>query len=305
MMKTPNVIAVVVTFNRFQLLKKTISCLRATPGLGGIIVVNNASTDGTREWLDGQPDLHVVHQENVGGSGGFHTGMRCAYDAGADMIWCMDDDVFPRPDCLERLLSHSDSPDAGIMVPRRMVEGQIFSTEFKRFDLSRLFGSLGEEPLRKMTVDVPIEISGATFEGILISRRTVDRIGLPEKGLFIFYDDTDYCLRTLQAGLKIVYVSDAVMDKYLFFKKQTWVERTRAKRWKRFYQVRNSAWFNHRYGSNWSVRNLRAFNTMLGYFFPALLLGPFTKAYKTADAWRFVKAFLMGRKERLGKIDFI
>lgn len=304
-MKKTNVIAVVVTFNRFGLLKKTISCLRAIPELGSIVVVNNASTDGTREWLDEQTDLLVVHQENVGGSGGFHTGMRIAYKEGADMIWCMDDDVFPRHDCLERLLANGEGGDVGILVPRRIMDDKVFSTEFRRFDLSHLFRSLGEEPLKRMMVSAPMEIAGATFEGILISRTTVDRIGFPEKGLFIFYDDTDYCLRTLQAGLKIIYVPDAIMDKFHFFKKQTWVERTRAKRWKRFYQVRNSAWFNRHYGQTWSVRNLRAFNTMLGYFFPALFLGPFTKAYKTGDAWRFVKAYLMGHKEKLGTIDFI
>lgn len=304
-MKKPNVIAVVVTFNRFELLKRTISCLRAIMELESIVVIDNASTDETCEWLDMQPDLHVIHQENVGGSGGFYTGMRYAYEAGADMIWCMDDDVFPRRDCLKHLLAHVKSSDVGILVPRRIMEDEVFYTEFRRFDLSHLFKSLGESPLKNLMVSQPMEIAGATFEGILISRETVDRIGFPEKGLFIFYDDTDYCLRTIQSGLKIFYVPDAVMDKFHFFKKQTWVERTRAKRWKRFYQVRNSAWFNRHYGQTWGVKNIRAFNTMLGYFFPALFLGPFTKAYKTSDAWRFVKAYIMGHKEKLGKIDFI
>ena len=62
------IIAVVVTFNRFELLKKTISCLRATPQLNAIVVVNNDSTDGTATWLDNQQDLTVIHQQNVGGA---------------------------------------------------------------------------------------------------------------------------------------------------------------------------------------------------------------------------------------------
>ena len=95
--------AVVVTFNRLELLKQGIECLRKQQKLTGIIVVNNGSTDGTREWLNAQPGLLVVHQDNVGGSGGFYTGIERAYSEGADWIWCMDDDVFPRPDCLDRL----------------------------------------------------------------------------------------------------------------------------------------------------------------------------------------------------------
>ena len=49
----------------------------------------------------------------MGGSGGFYTGMQYAYQAGADWIWCMDDDVFPLADCLERLLQHAGREDIG------------------------------------------------------------------------------------------------------------------------------------------------------------------------------------------------
>ena len=62
------VIAVVVTYNRLELLKRNISCLRKNEPLSGIVVVNNGSTDGTAEWLAGEPSLHVISQENVGGS---------------------------------------------------------------------------------------------------------------------------------------------------------------------------------------------------------------------------------------------
>lgn len=66
-----NVVAVVVTYNRRELLKRNLSCLRANRPVQSIVVVNNGSTDGTTEWLKEQKDLIVIHQENVGGSGGF------------------------------------------------------------------------------------------------------------------------------------------------------------------------------------------------------------------------------------------
>ena len=68
------VITVIVTYNRRQLLIQCVEAVRRNRP-EKIIVVNNGSTDGTREWLDQQTDLHVIHQENVGGSGGFCRGM--------------------------------------------------------------------------------------------------------------------------------------------------------------------------------------------------------------------------------------
>ena len=116
------IIAVVVTFNRLELLKRNISCLRQNKPISKIVVVNNGSTDGTGYWLSGEKDLEVITQENVGGSGGFYTGIDYAYNDGADWIWCMDDDVFPRADCLEKMLVYADRKDVGILAPRRLQE---------------------------------------------------------------------------------------------------------------------------------------------------------------------------------------
>ncbi len=95
-----NIIAVVVTYNRMELLKRNIRCLQQNKPISSIVIVNNGSTDGTTEWLAAQEGLTVINQTNVGGAGGFYTGIQYAYQAGADWIWCMDDDVFPRADCL-------------------------------------------------------------------------------------------------------------------------------------------------------------------------------------------------------------
>lgn len=219
--------AVVVTFNRLELLKQGIECLRKQQKLTGIIVVNNGSTDGTREWLDAQPGLLVVHQDNVGGSGGFYTGIERAYSEGADWIWCMDDDVFPRPDCLDRLLPYTDRPEVGILSPRRLLEGKVFTHEFRHFNFTNPVGSLHGRKLAKQQVNQATEIVGADFEGPFISRRVVEKIGLPNRELFIFCDDTDYCLRAHLAGFKLLYIPEALMDKHKFFSDDTWTSRNR------------------------------------------------------------------------------
>lgn len=293
--------AVVVTFNRLELLKQGIECLRKQQKLTGIIVVNNGSTDGTREWLDAQPGLLVVHQDNVGGSGGFYTGIERAYSEGADWIWCMDDDVFPRPDCLDRLLPYTDRPEVGILSPRRLLEGKVFTHEFRHFNFTNPVGSLHGRKLAKQQVNQATEIVGADFEGPFISRRVVEKIGLPNRELFIFCDDTDYCLRTHLAGFKLLYIPEALMDKHKFFSNDTWTSRNRKKKWKRYYQVRNEAYLNHHYGRNFGVRYLRSFIGVAGYIIPALLSMPFTEAWQWKDLSMLWTAYQDGIHERLGK----
>lgn len=292
---------VIVTFNRLELLKQGIECLRKQQKLTGIIVVNNGSTDGTREWLDAQPGLLVVHQDNVGGSGGFYTGIERAYSEGADWIWCMDDDVFPRPDCLDRLLPYTDRPEVGILSPRRLLEGKVFTHEFRHFNFTNPIGSLHGRKLAKQQVNQATEIVGADFEGPFISRRVVEKIGLPNRELFIFCDDTDYCLRAHLAGFKLLYIPEALMDKHKFFSDDTWTSRNRKKKWKRYYQVRNEAYLNHHYGRNFGVRYLRSFIGVAGYIIPALLSMPFTEAWQWKDLSMLWTAYQDGIHERLGK----
>ncbi|WP_300729985.1 glycosyltransferase family 2 protein [uncultured Bacteroides sp.] len=298
-----NIIAVVVTFNRLELLKRNISCLRQNKPVSKIIVVNNGSTDGTGQWLAEQNDLVVVTQSNVGGSGGFYTGIRRACELKADWIWCMDDDVFPRPDCMEHLLPYTENPEVGMLAPRRLMEGKIYTNDFQALNLTNPFASLYHGKLSKMEVSAPVEICGTAFEGPFIRREVVDKIGLPNKDLFIFCDDTDYCIRTVQAGYKIMYIPDALMDKQKFFSNDSWAERNKKKKWKRFYQVRNSTYLNHHYGKNWAVRYLRGFNGVIGYILIAFFTFLFSDAYQWRDISKFWKVYLDGLNERLGKME--
>lgn len=292
--------AIVVTYNRFSLLQKTIDSLRAISRVDTIVVVDNGCTDGTAEWLDTQTGLHVIHQENVGGSGGFARGMDYASRASFDWMWCMDDDVFPESDCLDRLLE-CDAPGVGILCPRRIQAGKVFVNECRRINLTNPFTSLHQG---KLTPDeaAPVSIEGMVFEGPLIKREVVDKVGLPNKDLFIFYDDTDYSYRTVLAGCKVLYVPAARMQKELFFTQDSWKEKSKKKKWKRMYQVRNSAYFNHRYGRNWAVRYLRAFQGMMGYMLTVCFTAPFVKAYHYSDLARFWQMYRDGVRERLGKL---
>ena len=297
-----NIVAVVVTFNRLELLKRNIECLRMNKPVSSILIVNNGSTDGTQKWLDTQTDLKVIHQENVGGSGGFYTGIKHAFQMGADWIWCMDDDVFPRDTCLAELLKEAKDENIGILAPRRLMDGKIFCHDFQAYNLWNPFASMYTRRLENDKVNAPIDIQGTAFEGPFIRREVVESIGLPNKDLFIFCDDTDYCLRTVQAGFRIVYVPSALMDKQKFFSDDSWSERSRKKKWKRFYQIRNSAYMNHHYGRNWGVKFLRGFINVFGYMATAFVTAPFSKAWQWKEIPRLWQAYQDGINEKLGKM---
>ena len=93
-------VAVVATYNRLSELKKTLARLLEEPCLG-VVVVDNCSTDGTRDWLHAQTDpriLPVFPKQNLGGAGGFELGIHVAMENYTpDWVVVMDDDARPDP----------------------------------------------------------------------------------------------------------------------------------------------------------------------------------------------------------------
>lgn len=297
------VAAVVVTYNRFALIRRTIDALRRqTRRLDGILIVDNGSTDGTHEWLDTQTDLTIVHQDNVGGSGGFWRGIKEAFAQGFDWLWCMDDDVFPKPDCLATLLAAAQ-PHDGILCPLRRQNGRVFLSEVRRFNLTNPVRSLHCHALRMEDIEgcetVPIE--GIAFEGPLIRRDVVEKIGLPNRDLFLLYDDSDYSLRTVLAGFRVRLVIRAVLNKELFFANDDPVTARRKGKWKLYYHIRNTVWFNRQYGRNWLVRWLRPIFVLAEYELYVLKNLPLNKKYTLDDARDFLTAYRHGCQNRLGK----
>src|SRR4051794_12189716 len=103
-----SVCAVLVTYNRSTLLREALAALlRQTRPVERILVVDNASTDGTRSMLgDEFPQVDVLTlPENVGSAGGFHAGIAHAFGRGFEWIWTLDDDAIAEPSALAALLA--------------------------------------------------------------------------------------------------------------------------------------------------------------------------------------------------------
>lgn len=296
--------AVVVTYNRLNCLQRVIKCLKdQTIRINEIIVVNNGSTDGSKEWLNLQDGIIVIHQDNVGGSGGFYRGIKEAIKSDNEWIWCMDDDVYPRKNCLETLLKYQ-SNNIGILCPQRIQNGKIFISEYRKLNLSNPFLPLHQSILKEedFSSNNPVEIMGMVFEGPLIRRKVIEKIGLPMKDYFILYDDTDYSYRTICAGFKVLYIPEAIIDKELFRQNLTHEQFIRKNRWKEWYHIRNTTYFCKCHGKNFFYRIFGGLFLTI-YMFSAILINlPRNNKYEKTDLLKVFNAYIRGRRGLLGKM---
>jgi GT2 family glycosyltransferase len=199
--------AVVVTYNRLGLLKECIDSLRnQTRKLDEIIVVNNDSTDGTKEWLNEQKDLSVIHQANLGGAGGFHTGIKTAYEKGYDWIWIMDDDGLPMKDALEELVKYKNS-DTGVLnslVVSKTIEKQL-AFGLEDYIFNKYYIKIEEINDKEF-------VNGANFfNGTLLAKKTIDKIGFPEPLFFIYGDEYEYYLRIKNNSIEIKTITSSTI----------------------------------------------------------------------------------------------
>lgn len=195
------IVAVVVTFNRRDLLERCIEALRhQSCRPDRILIIDNASTDGTGEWLLALstefPDLMcaVSLPMNGGGATGFAEGMKRGFELGADWVWMMDDDAEPLPDALEALMELTPAPEH--IHGSLAVAGERTSWATTLLAPNRVVTEAAEIPAHAEVLSLP-------FLGFLIHRSLASRLGLPDAGYFIAADDIEYCLRAQKAGARL------------------------------------------------------------------------------------------------------
>jgi GT2 family glycosyltransferase len=198
----PSVSAVVLTYNRKELLSECLAAIsEQTFACNRIIVVDNGSSDGTAEWVADRfgetIELYRLPQ-NTGASGGFNMAMRIGYERGDDLIWVMDDDVVPGPEALERLIAADDFlADQDIKAPfvisnARTPEGKL--TNVPQIDLAA-YNDLAYQTWPAFLERSLVPVRRATFVSILLKRDTLKRHGFPIAQMFMWSEDTEYTMR--------------------------------------------------------------------------------------------------------------
>ena len=189
--------AVVVTHNRIDLLRQCVAQLENQTCACDILIVDNASTDGTAQWLESKPELNCRNTgANLGGAGGFNLGMRWAVEAGYDYVWVMDDDTLPQPDALEKLLEADKILEGNygwLSSVALWTDGS--ECRMNRQKLNKRFYEFS--PLLKYGL---VQAEQATFVSLLLRSETIRQFGLPIKEFFIWGDDLEYTRRIAARG---------------------------------------------------------------------------------------------------------
>ncbi len=203
--------AVIVTYNRKEILAENIrSLLMQTRPFDRIFLVDNCSTDGTWEYLRERgwtedPFVYLKTPANIGGAGGFYTGTKAAFEAGADWIVLMDDDGRAADAHTFEILMeaagrlHRDNP---LVFANALVQqGELLS-----FKMGSAY-TVAEELAKARDGIVLGEAN--PFNGTALSRELVAAVGYPNPDFFIKGDEVNYKQRSREAGAAIFTAVDA------------------------------------------------------------------------------------------------
>ena len=227
-----NIACIVVTYNRLELLKQCINALLHQSFEAGYyppILVSTFTFTEEREkndwlekyrvekWLKENPQIKFFTQENLGGAGGFHNGIKYAYQSGYDYFWIMDDDGISDRFCLEKLISVAKQ-GSQYVAPLLYTET---GTCHWPYLLNTKFNELSH--------------SGGPFNAILLSRKLIECVGLPNKYYFIWGDEFEFLNRVKEAFFHTTLVKDAIHYHKIPENKNTIDKRI-------YYKVRNLIW---------------------------------------------------------------
>lgn len=216
MNSTPLVYAVTLNWNRPA---DTLECLESLeaqtyPNLRLMVVDNGSNDDSVARIQDRFPQSEmVISRENRGFAGGANLAFHRALEAGADLIYLVNNDTLIEAEAVASLVAQVQ-PDVGIVAPL------IYYAD-ERERIWSAGGVLRPWILEKRGDDRgkldagqwpgPVEKDFVTGCGMLLSRQTLEQVGLFDERFFMYYEDMDLCLRARQAGLRILLVPAAKM----------------------------------------------------------------------------------------------
>jgi GT2 family glycosyltransferase len=230
-----------VTYNRLEKLKNAIKyyeSLTVVPKT--IIVVNNNSTDGTKEYLEEWKNAKhtfetviVNLEENLGGSAGFRIGMEKSMNIDYDYLIIGDDDAYPDSK-MTSVFSDLISRNKYDVLCSKVIYNSGNIQLFHRRRVKKNTFTISELPVEESEYKhETFELDELSFVGVCINKKVIERVGLPSKDFFIQYDDTDYSIQ-IRKYYKIYCAPEAVMLHDI--PEETYTTKID---WKYYYAIRN------------------------------------------------------------------
>ena len=222
-----DVAVIVVSFDSHEYIGRCLESLVGQEGKIRVIVVDNASRDGTLELVRKSfPHVTLVSlPRNTGFAAGVNRGIReCS---GTDFFFLLNPDCVVLPNAIPRMVSFAQNrPGVGILGPRvfddlecktiqpscRQFPGlmtglfnrhSLLTKLFKRNTFSRSYLYVGEDFTGPRSVDW---VSGCAM---LVRREVIEQLGVLDEGFFFFCEDIDFCWRAHKAGWEVIYFPEA------------------------------------------------------------------------------------------------
>lgn len=239
-MNFADICVVIVTYNRLEKLKKTIKAYEEQVLLPKyIIVVNNASNDGTKIYLErwknisnGINKIIINSEKNLGGSGGFYLGEKLAITLDTSWIMLGDDDAYPDKFYIEKAFKIVRQENDKISVVCGLVKQNGSVDNYHRFNVDNRwkYDFIKGINFNEIKSDI-FYIDVSSYVGPIINVEILKKVGLVDKNFFIWYDDIEHMLRLRKKG-KIICCKNMIIEHD--------VEKERATlNWKYYYGFRN------------------------------------------------------------------
>jgi GT2 family glycosyltransferase len=215
---SPPVWIVVLTWNGRQ---DTLACLRSLKNVSypnfRIIVVDNASSDGTAEAVRKEfPGVEILlNSSNLRFAGGNNAGIRRALEGGAEYVLLLNNDTVVKADFLGKLVSRVEGDErAGMAGPKIYYFSQKDLLWYAGGKIEWWKGWISHKGVREVDrgqYDTPGETDYITGCCLLVKRSVIERVGMLDESYFIYGEDADWCVRAARAGFRLLYVPDAVL----------------------------------------------------------------------------------------------
>jgi GT2 family glycosyltransferase len=215
MLSYPLVISVILNTNRKA---DTLECLESLQRNSypnqKIIVLDNGSTDGSVVAIcEAHPDVQIIELvENLGYAGNNNVGIEAAIEQAADWVFVLNEDIIMDSECLEKLVEVGENdPQVGIVGPLVYHHDEPNVIQSAGGVLGKYWESihLGKNELDQGQYTTPHSVEWISGCAILVRRQAIEQAGMLDKDYFIYWEETEWCIRLGRAGWKIVHVPQA------------------------------------------------------------------------------------------------
>ena len=196
------VLAHIHTMNDAAVIGQLLAALRhQTRPPDAILIVDNASTDGTLDRTLSDAVTIVRNPENLGTSGAIRIGFAHALEQGFDWTWIFDADSVPQPEALEELLAFFEDLDPSNQEQVCFLAGLPLTAahEIKEPPMSLEGGRMTRVPVASVMGFTQCDCS--LWSGSLFRMAAVARIGLPSADYMLDIAEIEYGYRARQLGL--------------------------------------------------------------------------------------------------------